>query len=240
MREKTVEMPAELRELVSLNAAAVVARLDFDRAVQAAERAGYSVATIGRALRMPHDQIREALAATPAEPGFSGAGPYEICQRYAVGQIDREQLVDELARWQYTPMPETDPWDDIVLSPGPGSWHEVVDARRDGLIDWETYGEALNRREPRADSRPAEAAHAAPGPYELCQRYAAGEIDRDQLIDELARWEYTEIPKPTWLDDIAPGPGPGSFREVMRAADEELIDDAIYDEVQRRRNPRDA
>ena len=75
------------------------------------------------------------------------------------------------------------------------------------------------------------------GPYEICQRYAAGEIGREQLLDELARWPYTPIPQPVWLDDITPSPGPGSFREVMRAADEGLIDGATYDEVQRRRFP---
>ncbi|MFC0675649.1 hypothetical protein [Brachybacterium hainanense] len=54
--------------------------------------------------------------------------------------------MDELARWPYATMPESDPWDDIVLSPGSGSWHEVEDALGVGLIDAEAYDEALNRR----------------------------------------------------------------------------------------------
>lgn len=32
----------------------------------------------------------------------AAAGPYEICQRNARGLISREQVIEELSRWDYT------------------------------------------------------------------------------------------------------------------------------------------
>lgn len=67
-------------------------------------------------------------------------------------------------------------------------------------------------------------------PYELCQRYAAGIITREALINQLTRWEYTEpFEQEPWNE--APANPPGTFNEVIDAADEGLIDDAIYDEL---------
>lgn len=75
--------------------------------------------------------------ADPLE-GFSGASAYEIAQRFAAGEIDRDQLVDELTRWEYVPMPHTDGYDDLPIIPA-GTFEEVARARRAGLIDAATY-----------------------------------------------------------------------------------------------------
>lgn len=75
------------------------------------------------------------------------------------------------------------------------------------------------------------------GPYEICQRFAVGQIGRAQLVEELACWEYTPIPQPEWLEDIVPEPGPASWEEVETAVEDALIDDGVYDEVQQRRFP---
>ncbi|WP_462417558.1 hypothetical protein [Kytococcus sp. Marseille-QA3725] len=67
-------------------------------------------------------------------------------------------------------------------------------------------------------------------PYELCQRYAAGLITREALIDQLTRWDYAPRAQAEVWNEILPNV-PGSFNEVVRAADRGLIDDTIYDEV---------
>lgn len=74
----------------------------------------------------------------PVREGFSGADPYEIALRYEAGQLSREELVEELTRWEYTPdtLPPH-PLDDAVIQ---GDWKEhVVRAFHDGLLDGETY-----------------------------------------------------------------------------------------------------
>lgn len=76
--------------------------------------------------------------------GFSGATPTEIAQRYAVGEISREQAVDELGRWPYAKSHRPDEYDD-AWEPGPGTWADVEDAHRHGLISDEMYDEALDR-----------------------------------------------------------------------------------------------
>ncbi|MFQ6486128.1 hypothetical protein [Brachybacterium epidermidis] len=92
-----------------------------------------------------HEKDDERLKVAP---GFSGAGPYEICRSYAQGKISHAQLVDELARWEYTPVPQPDWLEDVVPSPGPGSWFEVEQALTDGLIEDSTYEEVLDRKPP--------------------------------------------------------------------------------------------
>jgi hypothetical protein len=70
--------------------------------------------------------------------GFSGATPKEICERYAAGEISREQLVDELVRFPYAPRGETDGYDSLLVDP-PGSFAEVEEAGFSGLIGLDEY-----------------------------------------------------------------------------------------------------
>lgn len=82
--------------------------------------------------------MAEAVQVEDVVPGFSGADPYEVAQRYAAGLLTREQLVDELSRWPYRPQDHTDGWDDLVLTV-PGSFDDVITAADQGLIDREAY-----------------------------------------------------------------------------------------------------
>ena len=73
--------------------------------------------------------------------GFSGADPYEIIQRYVIGELDRAQLLDELGRWEYTPEVYGE-WEGYF----PGDWQNYVEeAHREGLIDDSLYTEASAR-----------------------------------------------------------------------------------------------
>ncbi|MGV4398191.1 hypothetical protein, partial [Pandoraea pneumonica] len=72
-------------------------------------------------------------------------------------------------------------------------------------------------------------------PAEICQRYAAGALSRDQVIDELSRWDYEESAfddeaVSLGLDDASIEPD-GTFQEVIQAADQALISGEIYDQV---------
>ncbi|WP_051196460.1 hypothetical protein [Jonesia quinghaiensis] len=79
--------------------------------------------------------------------GFSGADPYEICERYAAGLISRDQLVDELTRWEYTPNARTESLVDDLIINKPGSVADLERALRRGLIEAELYEEIGDRRE---------------------------------------------------------------------------------------------
>ena len=76
-------------------------------------------------------------------PGFSGASPYEVAQRYAAGLLAREQTVDELSRWPYKPQDRTEGWDDLLLTV-PGSFDDVISAADHGLIDDGMYEAILD------------------------------------------------------------------------------------------------
>lgn len=131
-----------------------IGRIDYLRemrtlalAVDAQEVTEDELAALFRTTRVPVvDALKEGRQTAAPPPGFSGASPYEIAQRYAVGELTREQVVDELSRWAYPPVVRTEgEWDDLLISP-PGSWDDVSDALDEGLIDGAIYTEVLTRR----------------------------------------------------------------------------------------------
>lgn len=90
-------------------------------------------------------QVRAAAMAAAAPASFSGSTPIEICEQYAAGAIDRARLVDELSRFPYAPGDETDGYDSLIVDP-PGTWGEVEQALRRGLIEEDVYEEVFGRR----------------------------------------------------------------------------------------------
>ncbi|NMR20232.1 helix-turn-helix transcriptional regulator [Cellulomonas fimi] len=146
-------MAIDAREAVAVARRArsrnVVSRLDYLRElrrlagsltqVELARNLGVSQPTISSALKT-------ASGLPEPRPGFSGAGPYEIAQRYAAGDLSRGQLIDELSRWEYRPWVATDGYD--CTTGDEGEWGETVAvALRDGLLDEETYDAILDRRD---------------------------------------------------------------------------------------------
>lgn len=141
--EADVSTARRLRQRLSLD------RLDYDREVVRLT-AVMSQSELARQLRVAQPTISETLAKAtklaPIKPGFAGATPYEIAQRFAIGEITREQLIDQLARWEYAPQSRTDGYDSLLVDP-PGTFEEVVKAANDGLIDGVTYDAILDRAE---------------------------------------------------------------------------------------------
>lgn len=121
--------------------------LDYRRTLRVIKAQGYSQRTVAEGLHISQPALSHQLKGldevTEPRPGFSGAGPYEICQRYAIGQLSRAELIEELIRWPYAPSDTTDGLDTLLIEP-PGSWEEIEQAHDRGLIDSETYDEILN------------------------------------------------------------------------------------------------
>lgn len=137
----TRDADAQAAQLRVLQLRSVLYRLDYLRGLRSLGQV-LSAREIADRLRTGTDQVQQAMT-TAAQiedvvPGFSGAGPYEIAQRYAAGLLTREQLVDELARWPYPPDDTTDGYDDLLMSV-PGSWEEVEKARSHGLLSTADY-----------------------------------------------------------------------------------------------------
>lgn len=75
------------------------------------------------------------------------------------------------------------------------------------------------------------------GPKHIAQRYAAGEIDRTTVIQELSDWPYVQVGAVTvgLHDDGAPVSVPGSFDEVHDALTEGSLDADTYETILCRR-----
>jgi hypothetical protein len=111
--------------------------------------------------RIPQTQIAAALHTSQANvsrwaargrehaqrrrAGRLGADPYEIAQRYALGEISRDAMLDALTSWTYEEPPQVPAgplgaWEDGVVPLPEGSFERTVQrAFDDGLLDGEEY-----------------------------------------------------------------------------------------------------
>jgi hypothetical protein len=77
--------------------------------------------------------------------GRLGGDPYEIAQRYALGQIPREEMIAALAAWPYEQdFVPSDYWDDVGVSPERGFENTVGRAFDDGLLSDDDYNAILD------------------------------------------------------------------------------------------------
>jgi hypothetical protein len=148
------DVPEEVAPAASALLRFRLAELDYLREVRRLLDAGRSEEELARQLRVfrPEDMARLSAAREVSMPleGFSGALPLEICERYAVGLIDRERLVDELARYPYVPRALPDGYDDLVVNL-PGTFADVAEATDLGLIEDDVYEDTFTRRHGSAD-----------------------------------------------------------------------------------------
>jgi len=144
----TIDFAVEIATARKFRQRASLDQLDYRRELLRLTALGASQVQLSRALGISQPSLSSALktAAKVPQPreGFSGADPYELCQRYAVGELSRESLVDELSRWDYVtePVGERDYFDDLRFSVR-GSFDDVVQALDDGLIDNAIYDAIL-------------------------------------------------------------------------------------------------
>ncbi len=129
-RRQQVDRLDELRSVKALSA-------QFTQ-VEIASRLGVTQPTISKKL--------QAAAKIPeVRPGFAGGTSSEIIDRYVAGVLSREDVVDQLARWEYATGELTDgPLDDLVFTP-PGTFRDVVRAVDKGLIDESIYEDVLDQ-----------------------------------------------------------------------------------------------
>lgn len=140
-----------LRELVVARSRVEIADLRYKRSLKQwrkRRQGALSQVEVARRLHISQPALSKSLSASDSAAdipeSFSGASPLEICQLYAIGELDRVQLIDELSRWQYpAPISSDNAWDDLSVAL-PGSWDEVERAAEDGLIDDDLLDDVLD------------------------------------------------------------------------------------------------
>ena len=119
--------------------------LDYKRTLKAAA-GGMTQREMAALLGMSQPAVAKALQRAQAVPAvvgeFNAASPYEVCQRYAAGFIDRAAVVRQLVEWPYKPTPWANEYGEYEESME-GTWQEVVEAADTGLIDDAIYDEVL-------------------------------------------------------------------------------------------------
>jgi len=128
-----------------------VARLDYLRGVRRLLSGQASQTELARVLGVSQPAISKALKESsmlpPVLDGFHGADPSEIIARFAAGDMTREQVVDELARWPYKPTDKLDGSLDDVGGYVPGSLDDLARAMSAGILPADVYVEILDRLE---------------------------------------------------------------------------------------------
>lgn len=123
--------------------------IDYARELHRLTGLGASQHDLASALLISQSGLAAALTAAhqvlPTRPGFSGASPYELCQRFAAGRLSRAQLLDELTRWDYTvAAPHTvDTFDDPRVE-CQGTIDDIDQAFDDDLINDAIYNQVLD------------------------------------------------------------------------------------------------
>ncbi|PWI28044.1 helix-turn-helix domain-containing protein [Pseudoglutamicibacter cumminsii] len=132
-------------ELLRVRQRMEVDTLDYKRTLKTAARC-MSQREMAEVLGMSQPAVAKALQRAQTVPAvvgeFNAASPYEVCQRYAAGFIDREELVRLLVEWPYKPTPWANEYGEYEESMD-GTWQEVGAALRHELIDAATYDEVL-------------------------------------------------------------------------------------------------
>ena len=144
-----IESPS-IERVVRLRSRRAVDQLDSLREMRALARMRSQV-ELARGLRITQPSVSSALKTAEkipdVRPGFSGATPYEVAQRYSAGLLSRAEVIDELARWEYASVEYSDgplDWNAGAVTEGP--WEEVARALDDGLLEPEVYDAIIDRQ----------------------------------------------------------------------------------------------
>lgn len=139
LRDRAIEGTGHPDRLVRAKVRRDLADLDYRRELAADTRKQVEIA---RAIGITQGNVSHLRSKRPAPAleGFSGASPYEVCQRHAAGELTDDELVDELGRWPYRAADNrTDGYDSLLVSVS-GSFDDVDLALDQGLIPEELYG----------------------------------------------------------------------------------------------------
>lgn len=146
---KRKSLVAEVTKAKKLRQRTKIDDLDLKRELKRLASLDLSQRQLSQALGMSQPNLCKLLKTASEIPskrsGFSGADPYEICLRYSVNELERDELIEQLKRWDYAPSQtkEHNFFDDLRFQT-PGSFDDVVRALDDGLIDDEIYDEVLS------------------------------------------------------------------------------------------------
>ncbi|NKR65320.1 hypothetical protein GS491_26415 [Rhodococcus hoagii] len=128
------------------------ARIAYLRGLRQLHELGYTQAHLAKlvAVNQPtiSDMLRRARVHAPdVRAGTHGGTPYEICARYAAGEIDRTVALRELAEWRYECPAEPNPfeWANDGAPVVEGSFNlQIGHALRDGFFTEEDYDTLLD------------------------------------------------------------------------------------------------
>ncbi|MEX2984810.1 hypothetical protein [Streptomyces sp. C36] len=131
---------AERRVLAANNARAALAHERKALAVLAAVEAGEERTALGLNPQAVDELVEEARRLAPVPPGRLGRSPRHVIDRYAAGEISRDEMVQALSTWPYRERgPIVEGMHDDLAVVEEGTFDEVQIARDQRYIDDEAF-----------------------------------------------------------------------------------------------------
>lgn len=123
-------------------------RMQMDYSVMDAWNAGATARDIAAASGLREAEITDTITYCTNRPapdvaGRLGRRPLEVAYRYALGEISKDEMIEDLGTWPYLPVADNTNIDPPIMTPG--SIEDIEDASSWDLITTEELDE-LNRR----------------------------------------------------------------------------------------------
>jgi transcriptional regulator with XRE-family HTH domain len=140
--------PPDIRaELIQARQLLEIAQLDYKRTLKEASKTltqNEIASTVGVSQPAIAKTLQSAAHLPDVLENFDSASPYEVCQRYAAGLINRDEVIRQLAAWPYPPTPRPDEFGDFTET-FEGTFDDVLRAKRYELISDADYAELFDR-----------------------------------------------------------------------------------------------
>ena len=123
-----------------------LARLRYQRTLVSSART-LTQNEIARAAGISQPSVSEALSKARTleglREGFSSGSLYEMFLSYSAGELSKQQLIEELSRWEYDELSTATV--DGLLVDLPNTFREVEDALVKGVIEPDVYDTVVSR-----------------------------------------------------------------------------------------------
>ena len=133
-----VERPG-VDPLVAVKAAAELADLRRLRAVLAASQSGRTQTDIADKLGVTQPAVHGMLVRARHARDLFTTQPYEVALRYAVGEIDHDEMLATFSAWPWTSDQLLDTDNPLTEAFIRGSWSDLVRATNRGYVSSDDY-----------------------------------------------------------------------------------------------------
>lgn len=113
-------------------------RIEKLRQIDQAHKQGAKQGAIAQAVNLSQAEVSRILKRISVAPRMLDRSPREVILEWAAGELPHQAMLRELQSWHFSFARAAEPDNPLSVQTS-GSWDQVTDAMRRGLIDYEDY-----------------------------------------------------------------------------------------------------